>query len=256
MASSQTTQQLTILQNSGLATTNNALYQTIRSLILSLDSISSDIITIQSVLNPGGGGSIPDDVANFTVSLLPTEILFGWDSQGAGINYEIRLGSNWTTASYITTTLANNAVINPLLVGTYIYLIKAINGSGTYSINADAITFTIPVISQLSINAQLVANNILLSWSPPTSTFAIDHYNFYRNNILIATTAGTFFVYFEQQGGTILYSIQAVDVAGNTDMPTGTTLTVPAPSDYLLQATLTDTHFTGIPKVSVFAELF
>lgn len=255
MASAQTTQLLTALQNSSLQTTNPALYQVIRGLVLSIDSVSDDIITIQSALNPGGG-SVPNDITGFMVDLQPTQIVFTWDSLGAGFSYEIREGSVWSTANYVTTTLANNAVVLPLVYGTYTYLIKGIDTTGTYSANATSVTFTITPIGPLSVTSQLVSNNILLSWTEPSSIFAIDHYNFYRNGTLIATCSGTFFVYFESQGGVITYAIQAVDVAGNTNTATGPTLTVPAPSDYLLQASLTDTGFTGMPKVNVFAELY
>lgn len=256
MASSQTTKLLTALQSSGIQTSNPALYQVLRGLLQSVDSVSNDIITIQSVLNPGGVGDLPVDVTGFIATLLSDEIVFSWDSQGPSISYEIRYGSTWSTASYITTTLSNNAIINPLLVGTYTYLIKAINSSGNYSPDATSVTFSVTPIGSLSVAFQLVSNNILFSWNEPSSVFSIDHYNIYRNSILIGTSPSTFFVYFETTGGTNTYTIQAVDIAGNTNIAVGPTLTIPSPSDYVLQATLTDIGFTGIPKVNCFAELF
>lgn len=245
MASFDTTSLLTALQNSGLQSTNQPLYQTIRGLILGLDSVSNDVLTVQSVLNPGGAGAVPPDVTNFMVDLQLTQIVFSWTAQTPGTSYEIRKGNSWNTALYVTTTVAASVPINPILAGTYTYLIKAINLSGVYSTNAASVTFTVFAPSSIVPTASVVTNNVLFFWDDPTTTFQVAFYTIFKNGVAIGTTTSTFFTYFELAAGTYTYVIEATDIAGNVGTPSsGLVLTLPDPTDFILHGSIND-DFSG-----------
>jgi hypothetical protein len=240
VASSQTTKLLTDLQNSGLQTSQPSLYSVIRGLILVADGLSSDVQTVLSSIASGTTGLIPADVSGFTATLNTTNVTLSWNSQGAGFSYEIRQGTVWDTASYVTTTLANVAVLDPLLIGSYHYLIKAINTLGNYSDNASALSFTIPTIGSISLSTSVIDNQVLFSWNIPTSTFLIDHYVIYRNGVSIGHAFGSFFVYIENTGGIYNYGVQAIDIAGNTTPIVTVATNVNDPANYVKQTEVID----------------
>jgi hypothetical protein len=246
MASIDTNQLLANLNNSGLSTSNPVMYDTIKKLILNVDNLSKDITSTRMLVTGGVAAAPPQDIIGFTYNLTNLNIILSWTSLGAGYSYEIRRGTVWTTASYVTTTLGNAVPLDPLSVGSYNYLIKAISGLGIYSTNASALTVVIPAIGHITVTAQVVDNYILFSWSAPSSAFKIDTYSIYKGNTLLGSVAATFFTYFEMAGGTNDYSIIATDIAGNESPDeTSITVTVSAPVDFANQGSVTDSAFTG-----------
>ena len=248
MASTQTAQLLNDLNNSGLQTSNPPVYNAILGLIQTVDGLSTDLQTQINLLAPGGVGVIPNNVTGFIVLFTSTNVILSWIPQGAGFSYEIRVGSVWETSNYVTTTIASSVPLNPLLVGTYTYLIKVVGPTGNFSTKATPVTFTIPALGPITLAAVNLSNNILFNWNAPTSTFTIDHYIFTRNGVSIGTVNSTFFVYNELVAGTYTYTVQAVDIAGNTSAITsGSTITVNvlSPPGFTAAGTLSDTLFDG-----------
>lgn len=174
--------------------------------------------------------------ASFTFIFTPTTIRFSWTVITGATIYEIRKGTVWETASFQLRTPSLQADIDPLLTGTHTFLIKSLNSSGVYSISSTQCVVTVPTISAVSINKQVIDNNVLLSWSAPASVFNIKHYEVYRDSSLIGTLLGTFFVRFEAVAGTYIFKIIAVDIAGNRSADATASVTVTAPPDYVLQA--------------------
>lgn len=247
MASFDTAQLKTYLNSTGLQQQFPALFNLLNTLIDNVDGLSNDLITVQSVLNPGGSVSVPSDVQNFNATINPTNVAFNWSQSDIGDIYEIRQGNDWDTASFITRTVGLSAVIDPLLVGTYTFLIKSINSAGTYSANASSVSVTINPITGLVLTVAVIDNTVTFGWNIPTSQFAIDHYIIKKNGSSLGIAHVTFLSYIEQAGGTNTYTVQAVDVAGNiSSLTSGSTVlvTVQTPSDYILKLKLTD-DFTG-----------
>src|SRR6185312_12322178 len=247
MASINTTQLMAWLNTTGLQQSMPALYNLLTTLIGNVDGLSSDLITVQSVLNPGGAIAVPANVTNFLATINPTNVTFTWSQSDIGDIYEIRRGSSWDTASFITRTVGLSAVIDPLLVGSYTFLIKSINPSGTYSNDAASVSITINSIAGLVITLAVIDNTVTFNWNQPTSQFAIDHYLIKRDSVEIGIAHLTFFSLIESSGGVKTYSVQAVDVAGNISSITSgseATVLVQTPSDYVLKEKLTD-DFSG-----------
>ena len=246
MASKQTTQLLSNLQNSGLSHADPTVYDVIRRLILQMDGLSSDVFSLQSFL-PGGTSTVfPADITNLTYSFTTENIILTWDNLGAGYFYEIREGATWATASYVTTTLTNRVPLDPRVTGSYTFSIKALSSTGVYSSNAVTVIVEVPAIGQIAVTTQVIDNNILFSWSTPTAPFRITHYDIYKGATLLGFVYATFFTYFEVAGGTYAYSIIATDIVGNqSPSEVSATVIVSAPPDYVNQGEITDTGFGG-----------
>jgi hypothetical protein len=247
MPSVYTTQLLSALQQSKFATENPAAYQVMRQLILSVDGLSTDVLAVQKILTPSGGisGHSPD-VQGFTAVCTKTNIKLSWDSTGLGYSYEIRIGTDWATASYVTTAVANSAILDPLPIGSYTYLIKATDLLSRYSENAASANVIIAPLGEISVTTQIISNNVLFYWTAPTSTFDIARYDIYKDSVLIGHITGTFFAYFEIAGGIYNYLIQAVDIAGNKSSDVDNVhLTLINPTDFYTNAAQIDDTFTG-----------
>jgi hypothetical protein len=254
MASAQTTQLLSSLQTSELSTKNPSVYQIIRQLILSVDGLSADVLTVRNFLT--STGAITGDgvnVANFVSSFTERNIILSWDSLGVGCTYEIREGTVWATADYVTTSVATSAPLDPRVVGTYYFLIKGTDPYGRESASATALTLTVPSMGSITATYTVVSNSVLLYWSKPTSTFLVHHYDIYRGTTLLGEVGGTFFAFFEAIGGIYDYSIIAVDIIGNTSPQHVMTIPVGDPNDFILLIHSVDTAFAGT-KVNALAE--
>lgn len=94
-----------------------------------------------------GASARPDDVTNFTLTVLDQTALLSWDSN-RNIDfdhYEIRFSPEiedvvWGGAAVLHRGIREPRVITPLQRGTY--LIKAVDRSGLYSLNAVAVVST------------------------------------------------------------------------------------------------------------------
>lgn len=252
MANINTTDWKVFLNNSGIQVSNPALYQTILGLINAVDSLSTNLFATQSILGTVGAGIVtPVNVTGFTATIVSAlDIELRWTSLGAGVTYEIRRGTVWETAIYQTTTLANVVPIVPLLAGTYTFLIKAINSVGVSSVTAMAASITITGVGPITLNVETIDNNVNLNWNLPTSTFLIDHYIVNKNGIPLGRINSTFFSYTDTAGGLITYTVQAFDIAGNFSAVTSSStvsIVVGTPTDFIFNATLNDSPFSGTP---------
>jgi hypothetical protein len=246
MANYSTTQLLSILQQSGIQTQYPTLYDVIRGMIVNLDRISEDIITVSSVIGITTVGGYAPNVSGFSATSNGTNIILSWTSLGAGYSYEIREGVDWATADYVTTTLGNSVPLDPRVVGAYKFLIKAIDGNSRYSETAASTEFIVHSVGSVVVSTTVLGNSINFTWTEPTSTFYIDYYNVYKDGNLIGYTSGNFFSYFETTSGTFDYKIVAVDLAGN-ESPDVVNAQVNAgnPTDFVLVGSQSDSSFTG-----------
>ena len=179
--------------------------------------------------------SAPPDISVITVTLLQLSIQIAWGSVTNAQLYEIREGAVWATATFVLKTSSLSAALNPRLVGTYNMLIKAISPAAVYSNNAFAFNIVVPSMGSLVLSSSVIDNNVLLSWTIPTSSFQIDHYNVYRNTVKFAEIKSNFLARFEAAAGTYLFEVEAVDVAGNLTAKASASAQVKTPPDYVLQ---------------------
>lgn len=224
---------------------NPALYTILSNIIAKVNALNTQlnppVVSNRVVSNPT---ILPDDVENFVYSLTLDNVILNWSPVTTAVTYEIRKGAAWGTASYVTTLNSLQSVLDPLVVGDTTFLIKAIDNNGNYSLDATSVTVTIPVIPSPLVTGTSILNSALLNWTPPASTFRIDHYIIFRNGTPLTTTNGTFFAYQESISATNTYGVAAVDIKGNVGATQTVSITVTAPADFLLQAILSST-FAG-----------
>lgn len=175
------------------------------------------------------------NVTVFNYTINPDNILLYWERPVGIENFELRYGVEWSSATRILITNTTTAIVNPLPIGQHTYLIKGINGEGSYSVGSAKVDIIIPQITPVSISSSIIDNNVLLYWSAPNSVFRISHYIINRNGSSIGTKDGTFTTVFEQVAGEYTYSIIPVDIAGNLGIEAFHVARVTQPPDYVLQ---------------------
>jgi predicted phage tail protein len=148
--------------------------------------------------------------------------------------YEIRRGTTWGSATYITQTKSTSFKIGYLDDGTYTYLVKAIDTSQVYSTNAASIAVTISSPSATTItNATISGTDLVLGWTVPAITsYAIDYYrvtygNTYGTSTELTRSQTTSFTVPITWTGSRTFYVAPVDKVGKfTDPPASTTVTI------------------------------
>jgi len=189
-------------------------------------------------------------VDTFTNSVQPRSVRFNWTNSDPNVReYELRKGTVWETATFQLRTASTQVDINPLPTGVHHFLLKTINADGVYAEETSGTDVTIDPIGTIIVTTTVIDNNVLLSWTTPTSPFTIDHYIVKKAldpgpPIEFAQISGTFLSSFETVSGSYIYSVTPVDVFGNVGPESQVTAEVSQPPDFSLQAEFLST-FTG-----------
>jgi hypothetical protein len=161
-------------------------------------------------------------------------IRFAWtDIPGAAL-YEVRKGSDWDTATFQFRTASLSADIDPVSIGSHTYLFKSINTGGIYSEGAFEVVVLVTPIDPVVITGEVIDNNVLIDWAEPSSVFAIDHYDIYKDGVYLTFVRSSFYARAELISGTYIYRVIAVDVVGNQSANSELALDVSSPLDYIL----------------------
>jgi predicted phage tail protein len=122
----------------------------------------------------------PSDVTNFNFTAdKDIGVMLTWDAipDIDADQYEIRRGASWGTATRVTKVKATTYKLGSLDDGTYTYLIKAIDTSGVYSVNAASISVSVAAPNPAIISSSIQGNDLVLSWTAPVvTTYAIAYY--------------------------------------------------------------------------------
>lgn len=199
----------------------------------------------------GGPIGAPQDVTGASAAVAIGGVQLSWNAVNAPdlANYEIRQGTSWATATFVARSLTTQYLVPVISVGSTAWLIKAMNKSGTYSINAAGATLSVTAPSTPSVTAQVIDNNVLLSWSASTATQPVATYEIrkgatFAGATVIGKKSGLFTSVFETAAGTYTYWVVAIDSAGNYGTGGSVTAVVNAPPDYVLKLNVTST-FSG-----------
>lgn len=224
-----------------LAKENPRLYDALHLVMGGLQNLENQINPIQTQLIDLGGLQPPPGSPpyNFVATQLPDSIKLSWNNDDTkAVLFEIREGLVWETADFIVKTPSLTASLNPVVYGSYQYLIKSLNSDGVYSVDSTAVTLLIsPGITTPVVTAQVIDNNVLLRWTDPFYTpgmFRTTYYNIYKNSVLWGTSAGNFAALYETTAGSYTYGVEAVDIAGNASLRGLVTATVNQPPDFEL----------------------
>ena len=212
------------------------LYDILKTIAAETEELRKEIFPISEqvskVLVPE---ALPFAPTIFTYSTTPRTLVLTWNVGVGARAYELRKGSSWTTATQITIVLTQEVRLDPIVVGTTRYLLKSINGEGESSLDTAQVDVVITPIGSITLNGRVIDNNILLSWSIPTSIWEIEHFKVSRDGSDVGLQRGTFAVFFENSAGTFTYAITPVDLAGNQGPSASVTLEVNQPPDFELQ---------------------
>jgi len=219
----------------GLQFSDPRLYDALKLLVNGMVELQNEVFPILESISQITTLPIPGTATGFNYSTSPRILRLFWDATPDARFYEIRRGSDWATAVQITIVAVTEVRLDPIPSGVTRYLLKALNGNGVPSANSTYVDVIISNPGTTTVTGRVIDNNVLLSWSVPTSIWEIDYYIVKRNGQSVGNQKGTFAVIFETVAGTFLYSITPVDLAGNVGPESTISLTVNQPPDFELQ---------------------
>ena len=189
-----------------------------------------------------------------TASLSGDHYVLGWTLPASMFpvdHYVIATGAQAASARVIANNKTTQYQSKVDWAGTQTFWIAAVDAAGNQGAWAMAqLVVTPPAAPTLS--AQVIDNNVLLSWTDATATLPVVTYQVRRGPAagtfdaaqIIGTQAGLFTTVFETSAGTYRYWVAAVDSAGNVGTPGAVAAAVNAPPDYVLHADIFST-FAG-----------
>lgn len=197
-----------------------------------------------------------------TVGIIGPDAILKWvgiDGAFALDYYELRFGSTWAGATYITRSYTTEYKERITYTGLRRYWVAAVDVAGNVGAPVSVDLTVVSPSEVMSKRAEVIDNNVLLYWvAPQFGNLPVDHYDVRKGaDWLTAQVVGsngnsTFTVIFEQQSGTYKYWIAAVDTAGNIGTPSSIEATVNQPPDYILRSNIDD-DFSGT-KTNMYLE--
>ena len=165
--------------------------------------------------------------------------------------YEVRYGATWSGATLAQQVQSNKYTEIVKWGGARTYWVAALDVKGNYSTPVSQALYITPPGAVVSQRADVVDNNALLYWQPPTTgDLPVDRYEVRKGSTWAGGTVvgsngnSTFAAVFEQQSGTYTYWVTAYDSAGTAGTPASITATINQPPDYVLRNNF-DSSFAG-----------
>jgi len=180
----------------------------------------------------------PSAPTSFDAIQTPNGVKLTWTSVNDPMlyDYEIRYGTDWANSTFLGYFTGNTTLVSPLKDASYNFMIASRNIFFNISKTCKFSTLNISPPTAPKLSARISSGDFILSWTVPTSLFAIDHYVVYhRHNATVAATKiGSIFTTRYQSNvtwsGTESFSVAAVDVAGNVGFYAQVSLTITAPT--------------------------
>lgn len=134
--------------------------------------------------------------------------------------YEIRLGSNWSSATVLNQVKGNAYKIGYLTDLTQTFLVKAVDTSGVYSAGSASVSVAISPPNSVAVSKQIQDPVVVLSWQQPVlTTYAISYYlvtygDSYGTSTEIARVNSTSFSVPATWTGARKFWVAPVDIVG------------------------------------------
>jgi hypothetical protein len=180
----------------------------------------------------------PADTGLISYAIQSFGIQLSWvgvtDADLAG--YEIRTGgSAWGTGDTVLATSSGAAYTWKIQTsGSITVRVKAIDTTGNYSTTASVATVTITAPSAPTITYAISGPDEYLTWTIPTSGFAVDRYEIrsgasWAAGVFVDTTKATGYKRKVDYSGAKTYWVAAIDAAGNVGTAGSVTANITAP---------------------------
>lgn len=165
----------------------------------------------------------PSDVSQASMAYTidrSNGILISWDKVDDYIDYyEIRNGSSWGASTLVARAKTTVYTVG-LLSSSQTYLVKAVDTSGNYSVNAASVTIPAQIPTAPTFSYVISGADELISWTTPTSTLVIDRYELrygtdWASGTFITTIKATSLRRRVDFLGSRTYWVAAIDIAGN-----------------------------------------
>ena len=196
---------------------------------------------------------------SITAQIAAENVVLSWAAPAATLpiaEYEIRHGASWEAGTSLGKVTATTFRQKTEWVGTRNYWIAATDSAGNVGAAGSVSTVISAPSAPLSLRAEVVDNNVLLSWNEPaSSTLPISTYTLRRGDTWagatdLGTKSGLFTTLFETTAGLYTYWVAAVDTYGNVGTPAAIGATVNQPPDYVLKVSI-DSIFDGTATSAV-----
>ena len=149
-------------------------------------------------------------------------------------SYEVRYGTSFAAGAFLAAGIGTRFETSINWTGSRTFWIGAYDTAGNLSATTQSI-FNPVLPGVVAITAQVIDNNVLLSWTAPiVGTLPIAYYSIDRNGTPFSTVAGRFAAIYETIAGTQTYGVTPVDTAGNFGARSTTTATMSQPPDFVL----------------------
>lgn len=218
--------------------TSNNFSTTERSVVFSIPAPGAPVVSSQLV-----GDSV-------VLSWSPSTGAFAIDS------YLVKYGNTLATAVTVAQVKALNYSTIGAWLGQRIYHVQAVDVAGNTGTAGQITADLVAPAQPQGFTAEVIDNNVLLRWSPPSVTsLPVARYELrvgatYATSSSLGSVFGTFAARFEFQAGIYTYYLQTVDTAGNLSVAASLTTTVDEPPDYEFFGQKEFNFLTDNPTVS------
>jgi hypothetical protein len=186
-----------------------------------------------------------------TSALSLDTVKLAWTESVASLplaNYEIRYGASFAAGASLGKVSGTSFDLPVTFGGSRVFWVAAYDVNGNLGAASSA-TVTISPPTAPTVSAQVIDNNVLLSWSGSVASLTIVTYEIRRGStwsggVVVGTKSGGFTTIFETVGGSFTYWVAGIDSAGNVGTPAQVSANVAQPPDYILNATWNST-FSG-----------
>ena len=196
--------------------------------------------------NPIGKLRPPNDVTGLEGYVLSQEGCFISWSMVPDIDldhYEVRTGQSFEASTLVAKVKANELNTGFITSGTHRFWLMAVDSSNVRSINPQFIDVAINSGSVSNLTAEIVGDEVLLTWSEVThNAFATEMYEVRRNNQVIATVKSTSFKFKADYAGNAQYSVTAIDLGGNRSEAANAELVIYPPNTVQISQQVIDNY--------------
>lgn len=181
----------------------------------------------------------PSNVAALNMAIEPFGMRVSWPLVAdADVElYELRVdGTDWDSATVLERVKGSSFLWRVQAAGERTLRIKALDTSGNYSAAEFTVTIDLVAVAAPVVTYGLQQSDELISWTIPTSWFAIDYYLLrygasWDSATPLDSTKATSYRRRADFGGARRYWVAAVDVAGNVGAPAAVDVSITPPGE-------------------------